>query len=305
MSEPYLCVYGHTNLDYIMGLKSFPEKNTSVEILEKKQYFGGTAANVATIAASLGVPTALASYVGKDLPPAFRSLMEGKGVIMSDLVEVEGYETPTVWIVSDSKHDQIAYVYQGPMGVMDRMPLLTGQASKSKRVHIMTGRPDYYLGLMEAMKGMAKAVAFDPAQEIHNIWDPERFRKALPMCDIFFGNENEVSTAMRYLGVQTEEGLLEHVPLLIKTLGAKGSALISKEGRVNVPAVPAARVVDTTGCGDALRAGFYAGRFRGLDLFESALSGSAAASFVIEQQGALTRIPVWEEVRERAEGFGI
>lgn len=303
MTEPYLCVYGHTNLDYIMGLQSFPEKNTSVEILEKKQYFGGTAANVATIAASLGVPTALASYVGSDLPPAFRSLMEEKGVILADLVEVEGYETPTVWIVSDSKHDQIAYVYQGPMGVMDRMPLLTGQASKSSKVHIMTGRPDYYLKLMRSMKEQEKDIAFDPAQEIHNIWDADRFRKAVPMCDMFFGNENEMRTAMRYLGAKVEEDLLGHVPLLIKTLGAKGSVLISKEGRVEVPAVVARKVVDTTGCGDAFRAGFYAGRFRGLGLYESALIGSAAASFVIEQHGALTRIPVWGEVRERAEGI--
>jgi sugar/nucleoside kinase (ribokinase family) len=154
---------------------------------------------------------------------------------------------------------------------------------------------------MRTLKEMRKDISFDPAQEVHNIWDAERFRKALPMCEIFFGNENEVCTAMRYAGAKVEEDLLQHVPLLVKTLGAKGSVLISKEGRMEVPAVPAEKVVDTTGCGDAFRAGFYAGRYRGLGLYESALIGSAAASFVIEQPGALTRIPVWEEVRERAE----
>ncbi|OPY33396.1 MAG: putative sugar kinase [Methanomassiliicoccales archaeon PtaU1.Bin124] len=301
MPDPYLCVYGHTNLDYIMGLKEFPEKNTSVEVLEKRQYFGGTAANVATIASSLGVPTALASYVGRDLPAPFRSLMEEKGVMLEDLVEVEGFETPTVWIVSDSKHDQIAYVYQGPMGVMDRMPLLTEQALRSKKVHVMTGRPEYYLKLMREMKAAGKDLGFDPAQEIHNIWDAARFRKALPMCDIFFGNENEIRTAMRYSGAEREEDLLDLVPLVIKTVGAKGSILISKEGRMDVPAVEADRVVDTTGCGDAFRAGFYAGLYRRMGLVEAAVIGSSAASFIIEQPGALTRIPGWDEVRERAE----
>ena len=301
MSSPFLCVYGHTNLDYIMGLKEFPEKNTSVEILEKKQYFGGTAANVATIAASLGVPTALASYVGKDFPVPFRSLMQQKGVILDDLVEVEGYETPTVWIVSDSSHDQIAYVYQGPMGAMDKMPLLTKQAMASKHVHIMTGRPEYYLRLMAQMVNEGKSIGFDPAQEIHNIWDATRFRKALPMCNAFFGNENELRTAMRYLGAKKEEDLLEHVHLVVKTVGAKGSILISKEGRKEVPAVISDRVVDTTGCGDAFRAGFYAGQYRNMGLVDSAIMGAAAASFIIEQPGALTRVPSWDDVRSRAE----
>ena len=116
--RPYLCVYGHTNLDYILSLNEFPEKNTSVNVEEKSTYYGGTGANVATIASSLGVPTALCSYIGADLPEGFRRQMTKVGVDLRDLVVVEGQETPTVWIVSDSKHDQIAYVYQGPMGEM-------------------------------------------------------------------------------------------------------------------------------------------------------------------------------------------
>ena len=52
--KPFLCVYGHTNLDFIMSLEQFPEKNTSVDVVEKKSYFGGTGANVATVAAVAG-----------------------------------------------------------------------------------------------------------------------------------------------------------------------------------------------------------------------------------------------------------
>ena len=65
--RPFLTVYGHVCLDQIMSLDRFPEPNTSVDILEKHRYYGGTGANIATVAASLGVPTALCSF-RPDLP---------------------------------------------------------------------------------------------------------------------------------------------------------------------------------------------------------------------------------------------
>lgn len=301
MQRPFLCVYGHTNLDYIMSLGEFPPKNTSVNILEKKRYFGGTAANVATIAASLGVPTALASFIGPDFPPEFRSLMEAKGVDLGDLKVVEGYETSTVWIVSDSRHDQIAYVYQGPMGTMDDQDVVTDKAELAQHVHIMTGRPDYYLRVMRKMKG--RKISFDPAQEIHHVWDAERFRTACSLCDVFFANENEMRTAMKYLGLGRPEEMLDIVPMVIRTQGAKGSIICTKEGDVEIPAVKARGVVDTTGCGDAFRAGFYAGLYRKMKPRECGIIGSAAASFVIEQRGSLTNIPDWEMVSERAASY--
>ncbi|MFA5312252.1 MAG: carbohydrate kinase family protein, partial [Methanomassiliicoccales archaeon] len=288
MSAPFLCVYGHTNLDYIMSLGEFPPKNTSVNVLEKRRYFGGTAANVATIAASLGVPTALASFVGTDLPMEFKRLMERSGVELNDLKTVDGYETPTVWIVSDSRHDQIAYVYQGPMGVMDRFEIVIGMAERADHVHIMTGKPDYYLRVMRKLKGLGKGVAFDPAQEIHHVWDPERFREACSLCGIFFGNQNELLTAQRYLGAASPEEMLGVVPMIVSTRGAKGSVIYTKEGKAEIPAVISNAVIDTTGCGDAYRAGFYAGLYRKLSLRECGIIGSAAASFVIEQKGSLT-----------------
>jgi ribokinase len=301
--KTFLCVYGHTNLDYILSLKQFPERNTSVDVEEKRFYYGGTGANVAIIASSLGVPTALCSFVGKDLPSGFRRLMEQKGLDLRDLVEVEEQETPTVWIVSDQEHNQIAYVYQGPMGVMERFPPRTEAALESEWVHIMTGRPDYYLKVMDDCTRAGRKICFDPAQEIHHVWDPERFRKAISRAKMFFCNENELRTALRYLRMQKVEQLLEHVEVVVNTLGSRGSRICTREGMVEVPAVAPKQVVDTTGAGDAFRAGFYAGRFRGFDLRKSAAAGAVTASFIIESRGSLTNIPTWSSIEERARGL--
>jgi len=301
MASPYLCVYGHTALDFIIALDRLPEPNTSVDVKEKRRFFGGTGANMATIAATLGVPTALCSYVGRDMPIEFRGLMQEKGVDLRELVTVEGYETSTVWIVSDSMHNQIAYVYQGPMREMDRFEPRMDAAREAEVVHICTGRPDYYVKVMSQCRKLKKHVSFDPSQEIHHIWNQETFKKALPLCDTFFANENELRIAMEYMGVTKPKELLETVGLLVNTRGSKGSVVYCPDGIYEIPAVPPAKIVDTTGAGDAFRAGFYAGRFRGYSVRECAVLGSSAASFVIESVGSVTNIPDWEKVLGRAE----
>ena len=298
--SPFLCVYGHTNLDYILSLGKFPELNTSVNVESKELYFGGTAANVATICAGLGTPTALCSYVGADFPAEFRELMESKGLDLRDLVIVEGYETPTVWVVSDREHNQVAYVYQGPMEAMENEPLLLNAAREAVWVHVMTGRPPYYLKLMKECRRLGKKIAFDPAQEVHNIWNKEWFSQALGMADAFLGNENELRTALKYMGKSRPEELLEHVGLLINTIGSKGSVIYTREGRIDVPAVRPRKILDTTGAGDAFRAGFFSGLYRGAGLRESAIIGAAVSSFVIEEKGSLTNMPSWAQVEERA-----
>ncbi len=302
--KPFLCVYGHTNLDYIMSLKHFPELNTSVNIQEKKRYFGGTGANVATMAASLGVPTALCSYVGPDFPEEFRSLMAEKRVDLRDLVTVEDQESATVWIISDEEHNQIAYVHQGPMAKMESMPLRLDAARESQRVHIMTGRPPYYLEVIKACRQLGKVIGFDPSQEIHNVWNADMFNEALSMSGMLFANENELRTALRYAGKKKAEDLLEQVPIVVNTLGAKGSVIYTKGGMIDVPAAKAGAIVDTTGAGDAFRAGFYAGLYRERSLRDCAKLGAATSSFVIEKRGSLTNIPSWDRVEERAKAIG-
>ena len=298
--KPFLTVYGHACLDQIMTLERFPETNTSVDILEKHRYFGGTGANIATLAAALGVPTALVSYVGSDLPEDFRENMASHGVDLSELVTVDGYETSTVLIVTDGQQNQVAYVYQGPMRDMGSFDLLTGRASESKIVHVSTGRPEYYLRLMEKMRSLGKKIAFDPAQEVHHIWSAETFRRGIAMADTFFCNANELRTALRYMGAHRPEDLLANVGMLINTRGAKGSVMYTAEGTIAVRAASPERTIDPTGAGDAFRAGYYAGRYYGHRPEECLAYGNAAASFTLEAKGGVGMVPTWEMVEERA-----
>ena len=77
------------------------------------------------------------------------------------------------------------------------------------------------------------------------------------------------------------------------TRWAPRAAGYSPEGEVEIPAIRPAKVVDTTGAGDAFRAGYFAGIYRNYSIKDSARLGASAASFVIEARGSLTNVPDW------------
>jgi sugar/nucleoside kinase (ribokinase family) len=71
------------------------------------------------------------------------------------------------------------------------------------------------------------------------------------------------------------------------TSGSRGVALCERGGRVTLfPAVRARRVVDTTGCGDAFRAGLMAGLWRGLSMRDSIRLGGLCGARKAELYGS-------------------
>jgi sugar/nucleoside kinase (ribokinase family) len=105
--------------------------------------------------------------------------------------------------------------------------------------------------------------------------------------DILFANEDEVRhlTGRDDLGECLAE-LSRKVPTLVVTRGAAGALAIEGGERVDVPAAPVARVVDTTGAGDLFAAGFLAARCRGAPPRRCLDAGSLAAAEVISHFGA-------------------
>lgn len=296
----FLGVYGHTALDIIYSSEHFPEPNTTVELVGRTELFGGTGANVARAAASLGVKTALASHVGTDFPQEFMDALRKSGVDTADLVRVRGQRTPFIIMVSDRDHNQIGFVDQGAMKLQERLPLRTHTADSSKFVHVGTGRPGYALKIAKRAKRMKKTVAFDPAQELHYVYSPETFRPIMDHCDILFVNSAELEKAKAYLGLKEDAELLSYVRIVVNTKGGKGSRILTSGDEINVGSVRPDRVVDTTGAGDGFRAGFYAGLSRSLPLEECAWVGAATASFVVEGVGGQSALPTWEMVQRRA-----
>jgi sugar/nucleoside kinase (ribokinase family) len=295
-----LGVYGHTAMDVIYSSDEFPQPNTTVELKERREHFGGTGANIARIAASLGVRTALASYVGHDFPKEFMDALRKSGVDTTDLIKVRGARTPFIILISDKGHNQIGFVDQGAMREADRLPIRTHTVDSSEFVHIGTGRPSYMLKVAKRAKKMKKTVGFDPAQELHYVYTAETLRPILEYCDILFANSAELEKSRKYLNLKEDVELLSYVDMVVNTRGDEGSRIMTDGDEILVGTIQPDRVVDTTGAGDGFRAGFYAGLSRGLSLEECAWVGAASASFVVEGVGAQSILPTWDMAQRRA-----
>ncbi len=296
----FVGAFGHVVLDHILTVPHLPRRDTSVGLLDRQRYFGGTAGNLARAAARLGVPTSLATFVGPDFPRDYREALRRDGVDLRDLREIRGCSTPEAWVFSDGRGSQMTIIDQGPWNLGGRLPVLAHSVRDAKLVHLGTGRPEYYEKIANLAQRLGRPISFDPAQEITYLYDRRHFRSLFRRATYFFGNEAEVAVAKRFMGTASVTGLLATAEAVVVTRGAKGSAVYTRGGRIDIPAVRPRRVVEITGAGDAYRAGFYAGLARGYDLRRCGILASAVASFVVEEKGTQTNLPTWAQTVGRA-----
>ncbi|MDR1405506.1 MAG: PfkB family carbohydrate kinase [Candidatus Methanoplasma sp.] len=300
--KPFLSVYGHVTIDQIVSIAKFPEINESVDIISKNTTLGGTGTNIATAAAMLGVPTAICAFVGDDFPSKYEDSVRASGLIMNEMIKVKGFETSQALVVNDSEMRQKVIFYQGPQGSASKLNIsLTENALVSKYVHFCTGDPEYYISLMEKISGCGASISLDPAQEVYKGWNAESMHRAMVFSDSLFCNNYEARAIEKYLG--TENVLDIEKDLVVCTEGERGSTAKIRGETVSIPMIKGRTFRDATGAGDAYRAGFYCGQYKGYGVLESLILASSVASFVVEEVGALTNIPTWDSVLQRADRY--
>jgi sugar/nucleoside kinase (ribokinase family) len=118
------------------------------------------------------------------------------------------------------------------------------------------------------------------------------------VVDLLFGNEDEIRhlTACGELDQCIAE-LSPSVGTLVITRGPAGALARELGRRVDVPAAPGAKVVDTTGAGDLFAAGFLSARCRGAPLERCLEAGSLCAAEVISHFGARPEADLRELVK--------
>ena len=288
----FLTVFGHTNIDFIAHVPKIPAPDESTPFEGPVRSLGGTAANVAAWAGALATPVRLASMVGFDFPPQFERDLRRRGVDTRFLRRLRGSTTPVCWIFADPNEHQAAFINQGAALDGDRLPVDRAATRGAHFVHICTGPPRHHARVAAAARAAGAAVSFDPGQELSYAWTPTSFRTMLRRVDVLFLNDAELGRARRYLSASSERALLRFVPSLVITHGSKGSEYLSRDEHVSCPATRAARVVNTTGAGDAFRGGYYAAAYRGLSPRARLAWGAAAASLAVEAQGTQPPLPL-------------
>ncbi len=284
----FLAVCGHTNLDVHLQVKELPKPEQSTPVLHRRKSWGGTGANIAHQAASLGVPVRLWSLVGDDMPVAWRTALSDAGVDTSWIATVPGKDTPSCFVLTDLVDRQSYCMDEGAMAAMAEHPppdLILDGLAPGGWLHLATGDPLVYAVAADAAGERGLRIALDPGQEMRWRYDRRSFEGLLNLCHAFFVNEEELRVACDFFGYGAPEQFLDHVETVVVTRASKGASLYRRKSKpLHLPAFPA-KVVDPTGAGDALRAGWYAALHAGHPMEMALRWGLAAAAIKVAQIG--------------------
>jgi adenosine kinase len=138
---------------------------------------------------------------------------------------------------------------------------------------------------------------FDPGQGLP-MFSGEEIGEFLRQADYVAVNDYEGKLLENKTGRSLEE-IARGVKALIYTLGAKGSVIVAKGERHEIPSAAADAVVDPTGCGDAYRAGLLYGIARGWDWPSCGRLGAVMGAIKIAQRGAQNHAPSRDEIEAR------
>ncbi|MEK7539497.1 MAG: PfkB family carbohydrate kinase [Patescibacteria group bacterium] len=254
-----------------------------------KEFYGGTGANIAYGLGSLGAKPILFSLVGKDFKKDFSAYLKKSGVDSRVHINKK-MNTASFSCVTNEKKEQIGVWKPNAYKNIHKISLLkTINRNEIKKVSIAIFSPgtpkSTYKHFREFKNFVPNALTiFDPGQMV-NFYFKKQFIACFNLADILILNEIEYKQTKTILRKDPVVFFRKSNKIIIKTQGAKGSVIFQNGSKIKIKAVRPKHVIDTTGAGDAYRAGLIFGLWKGLSFAKSCAFGARLASKNIECLG--------------------
>ena len=299
-----IIVTGSIAFDYLM---SFPGRFTEhflpehfsrvslsflVDSMDKRR--GGCAPNIAYTLALLGERPVLMGAAGQDFGD-YRRWLDAAGVDTSLVLEVPDKFTASFFCSTDQANNQIASFYTGAMAHAAELSFRT--VGPAGFVIISPNDPAAMTQYAEECRTLGIPFMFDPGQQCARMSGPE-LADGIAGAAFVICNDYELELIREKTGLG-EDDILKRAGALIVTRGEHGSTILRLDARVDVAAVPPARIADPTGVGDAFRGGYLAGLARGASDQVCAQMGSVAAAYALEHLGGQSHAYTADEFRRR------
>jgi adenosine kinase len=265
-----------------------------VDTMDKRR--GGCAPNIAYTLALLGERPRLMGTAGQDFGE-YRQWLEAAGIDTSLVKEVPGKFTASFFCSTDRDNNQIASFYTGAMANGGELSFRT--VKDPGLAIIAPNDPSAMVQYAEECRALGIRHIYDPGQQCARS-SPDELRAGIVGATYLICNDYEFELIREKTGLQ-EEDILKESEALIITRGEKGSTILLKNRRIDVPVVPEDHVADPTGVGDAYRGGFLKGLAVGADWEVCGRLGSVAATYVLEHLGAQSHAYTWADFKERYE----
>jgi adenosine kinase len=259
--------------------------NVSFLVPTLRREWGGCAGNIAYTLKLLGGEPVILAALGSD-GDEYLARLRGLGIDTSSILVERDHHTAQCMIITDQDNNQITAFHPGAMSVahLARVPARQARADLTIGIIAPDGR--------EAMGDHARQMhaqgipfVFDPGQQLPQ-FDGAEHREILCMARWVAVNDYEGRMLCERTGESlADSSMRENIDGIVVTLAGEGCEIWRRGQRQRVPGLPAAEIVDPTGCGDAFRAGLLYGLERSWSLERSAALGNRLGALKIAHRG--------------------
>ncbi len=295
-----ICVIGSINQDYVLRVPLTPRPGETVLAHGMRKHAGGKGANQAVAAARMGGRVRFVGCVGDDDDGA-RLLrhLRSEGVDTDDVEIVSGSPTGMAIVSVDGDGENSIIVVPGANFAVT-------EARVARVVRRLPPGGVVVLQVEVPVRIVAAAIAAAAESGVRAVLNLAPYAalpaEVLAPCDPLVLNETEASALLGRPVATVDDALAGAVELtararsVVVTLGALGAVWAGAAWSGAVPARPVAKVVDTTGAGDAFIGAMCARLAEGDDLEAAVAVGVAAGSFAVTREGAQASYPSWADI---------
>lgn len=288
--------FGTNAVDFLIEVPSYPQFNSKVELTNYTQLAGGEVASTMAGLQRLGLSTAYAGRFGSD-PAAdigITSLID-EGVSTEFVERIAGASTQVAFIIVDEGSGERTVIWKRDQKLAytpDEAPL---EAARQCRIlHITPHDTAACIVMAQAAREAGAYVSID----IDNLFDG--VEALLPLVDIFVSSADFPERLTGNSSLETSLAELSQAfgfKLTCATLGDSGSILLTDGEIIRTPGFDVPNgCVDTTGAGDAFRAGLLYGILSGGSTESAAVAANAVAALKCRKLGARTALPNVQEL---------
>ncbi|MBN3782728.1 MULTISPECIES: carbohydrate kinase family protein [Burkholderia] len=275
--------------------------NLSFLVPTMRREFGGCAGNIAYALHLLGGDARIMGTVGALDAQSYLDRLDQLGLRRDHVRVLPDTYTAQAMITTDLDNNQITAFHPGAM-----MQSHLNHAGDAPGIKLAIVGPDGFDGMVQHVEELAKAgvpFVFDPGQGLP-LFDGATLRRSIELATYVAVNDYEAKLVSDKTG-WSEDEIASRVDALVITRGEHGATIRHKQGTEQIPVVPAERISDPTGCGDAFRGGLLYGIEHGLDWATTGRLASLMGSIKIAHQGPQTYVLTRAEIDARFEtAFG-